>query len=77
MPIFVLVNHLKKLIMKTKQIKSALINGENFGNEAANWYSVCKPSQNIYWIVIGEKNFFFNNIDSVSKKIAQLIKIGN
>jgi hypothetical protein len=32
--------------MTTQEIKTALLEGQNFGNEAANWYSVCKPSEN-------------------------------
>jgi hypothetical protein len=62
--------------MTTQEIKSALLEGQNFGNEAANWYSVCKPSKNLYWIVIGEKNLFCKNIDSAAKRILQLINKG-
>ena len=62
--------------MTTQEIKLALLEGKNFGNEAANWYSVCKPSENLFWIVIGEKNLFCKNIDSAAKRIAQLIKRG-
>ena len=62
--------------MTTQEIKLALLEGKNFGNEAANWYSVCKRSENLFWIVIGEKNLFCKNIDSAAKRIAQLIKRG-
>ena len=62
--------------MKTQEIKQALLEGHNFEVEAANWYSLCKPSQNIYWIVIGERNLFCKNIDSAAKRISQLIKRG-
>jgi len=44
--------------MTSKEIKSALLKGQNFGNEAANWYSVCRPSESLFLIVIGERNLF-------------------
>lgn len=62
--------------MKTKEIKSALLEGKNFGNETANWYSVCRPCENLFWIVIGERNLFCKNIESAAKRISQLIKRG-
>ena len=62
--------------MKTQEIKLQLLNGENFSNESANWYSLCKPSQNIFLIVIREKNIFFKNIDGAAKRISQLLNRG-
>ena len=62
--------------MTTAEIKTALLNGENFQNEIANWYSICNPSQNRFWIVINERNLFCKNIDSAAKRISQLIKKG-
>lgn len=62
--------------MTTKEIKLALLEGKNFGNERADWYSVCKPSENLFWIVICERNLFCKNIESASKRISQLIKRG-
>jgi hypothetical protein len=62
--------------MKTQEIKSELLKGRNFSNEAANWYSVCNNSENLFWIVIGERNLFCKNIDSAAKRISQLIKRG-
>jgi hypothetical protein len=62
--------------MTTQEIKSALLEGKNFGNEVANWYSVCRPSEKIFWIVIGERNLFCKNIESASKRISQLIRRG-
>jgi hypothetical protein len=62
--------------MTTQEIKLALTQGQNFQNEAANWYSVCKPSENLYWIVIAERNVFCKNIDSAAKRISQLINRG-
>lgn len=62
--------------MTAKQIKKQLLEGKNFGNEAANWYSLCKPIENIFLIVIGERNLFCKNINSAAKRISQLIKRG-
>jgi hypothetical protein len=62
--------------MTTQEVKTALLNGENFGNEVANWYSLCKPSENRFWIVIGERNLFCKNIDSAAKRISSLMKRG-
>ena len=62
--------------MTSQEIKSALLAGQNFGNESANWYSVCRPSENLFLIVIGDKNLFCKNIKSASKRIGQLIKRG-
>ena len=66
----------KNKTMTTKEIKSALLKGENFSNESADWYSYCKPSVNLFWIVIGERDLFCKNIDSAAKRISQLIKRG-
>jgi hypothetical protein len=66
----------KRIVMTTKEIKTALLEGKNFGNELANWYSVCKPSENLFWIVIAERNLFCKNIESAAKRISQLIKRG-
>ena len=62
--------------MKAQEIKTALLRGENFGNESSGWQSFCKPSENLYWIVINERNLFCKNIESASKRISQLIKRG-
>jgi hypothetical protein len=62
--------------MTVKQIKQELLNGKNFGNDAANWYSLCKPIENIFLIVIGERNLFCKNIDSAARRIYQLMKRG-
>jgi hypothetical protein len=62
--------------MTSQEIKTALLQGQNFANEAAGWYSVCRPNENMFWIVIGERNLFCKNIDSAAKRISQLIKRG-
>jgi hypothetical protein len=63
--------------MTNKEIKKSLLEGQNFGNEAAGWYSICRPSESLYMIVIGERNLFCKNIDSASKRISKLINTGN
>jgi hypothetical protein len=62
--------------MNTNEIKQALLAGQSFGNESANWHSVCKPSQGLFWIVIGDRNLFCKNIDSMARRISKLINTG-
>jgi hypothetical protein len=62
--------------MTTQEIKSALLEGQNFANESANWFSQCKPSHNLFLIVIAERNLFCKNVDSAAKRISQLLKRG-
>jgi hypothetical protein len=62
--------------MTHQEIKSALLEGQNFENKAANWYSLCVPRRNLFWIVIGERDLFCKNVDSAAKRISQLIKRG-
>jgi hypothetical protein len=62
--------------MTTQEIKEALLDDKQFGNESANWFTLCKASQNLYLIVIKERNLFCKSIDSAAKRISQLIKKG-
>lgn len=62
--------------MTITEIKSKLLNGENFYNESSNWFTLCKPSENRFIIMIGEKIKIYNNINSISKKILKLINKG-
>ena len=62
--------------MKTAAIKSALLNGNQFQNDAANWYSLCKPADNRFILVINEETKIYKNIDSISRRIYQLLKRG-
>ena len=62
--------------MNAAEIKKSLLEGQNFGNESANWYSVCRPNEKLFMIVIGERNLFCKNIESAAKRISQLIKRG-
>lgn len=62
--------------MKT-EIKEALIKGQQFSNETANWYTLINPSKNIFCICFNYENYvYYKNIDSVSKRIVQLINRG-
>ena len=62
--------------MKTQEIKEALLRGENFGNEIANWFSICKPSESRFIISINDRLVFCKSIDGASKRIAQLMNRG-
>lgn len=66
----------KQQAMKVQDIKNALLNGTEFNVEAAGWYTVCKPAKNLFWIIIGEKNIFFNDVDSMARKVCKLLKWG-
>ena len=61
----------------SKEIKLALLNGEQFGNEAANWFTICRIKENLFMLVIDDENIFFNNIDKYARRILKLIKTGN
>ena len=62
--------------MTLNSIKLALLEGQNFGNESANWYTLCKPCDNRFLIVIGERYLSYKNINSATKRIWQLINKG-
>jgi hypothetical protein len=62
--------------MTTIQIKSAILEGKNLGNEVAEWYTLCKPSDNRYMISIKGRILLYKNINSAAKRISQLIKRG-
>ena len=71
--IFVLT---KQKGMTSKDIKAALLNGQNFGNESAGWYTLCKPSEGRFIIVIADKYVFCKSIGSAARRIFQLINRG-
>ena len=62
--------------MTTQEIKLALLKNQNFANELANWFTLCKPSENRFIIVINERYLFCKNIDSAAKRIFKLINKG-
>lgn len=62
--------------MKTKEILKGLLNGEQFGNERGDWIAICKPDQNLFWIIKGGNNFFYKSANALAKRINQLINRG-
>lgn len=60
----------------SKEIKLALLNGEQFANEVAGWFTICRIKENLFMLVIDDENFFYNNIDKYSRRILRLIKTG-
>ncbi len=61
---------------QTKPIVDHLINGGQYENEAANWYTLSKPSDNRRIIVINDEFKFYKNIESYAKRILTLMKRG-
>ena len=59
-----------------KQIKADLTNGVQYGNDAANWCSVVNVEKNRFMLNINEEIKFYKNLDSVAKRINQLINKG-
>lgn len=62
--------------MKVEEIKEQLLQGEQFENPAADWFTICKPSGNLFWIVIRGKDYFYKNIDSAARRIFKLMNTG-
>lgn len=72
--------------MKTSEIKAALENGENFGNDAAGWYTVNKAHENTRCIVFVEGHYkrsmrgdsytFCKDYSSMAKRVFQLMARG-
>lgn len=63
--------------MTTKDIKTAILNGQQFSNEVANWFTVFKPSINVYSICINEQYYSYKNIDSAARRVNKLINYGH
>lgn len=62
--------------MNAKEIKAELLKGAQFANEVVNWFTVCRPGEGVYMIAFPAGNRFYKNIDSYSKRVAQLINRG-
>ena len=62
--------------MTTQNIKTAILQGDQFSNERADWFTVCKPAHNVFSICIREQYFFYKNIDSAARRIKQLMNKG-
>jgi hypothetical protein len=59
-----------------KQIKADLTNGVQYENYVANWYSVINVEQNRFMLNINDEIKFYKNLDSVAKRINQLLNKG-
>ena len=71
-----ITNNQKLKIMTTNEIKTSLTNGVQFCNEVADWFSLVNVSQNRFILVIKDKTKIYKDLDSVSKKISNLLKRG-
>jgi len=58
------------------QIKQDLTNGVQFGNDLANWFSLVNVEKNRFILDINGDTKFYKNLDSVAKRINQLINKG-
>ena len=58
------------------QIKQDLTNGVQFGNDLANWCSLVNVEKNYFILDINGNMKFYKNLDSVAKRINQLINKG-
>ena len=63
--------------MKTSDITNELKSGTQFGNEAANWYTINRPQENFFMLVLNDKNYFFHSITKYAKRVARLMKTGH
>ncbi len=59
-----------------KQIKQDLTNRVQYGNDLANWFSVVNVEKNRFMICINDEMKFYKNLDSVAKRINQLVNKG-
>jgi hypothetical protein len=58
------------------QIKQDLTNGIQFGNDLANWFSLVNVEKNRFILDINGDMKFYKNLNSVAKRINQLINTG-
>lgn len=59
-----------------KQIKADLTNGVQYGNDLVNWVSLVNVEKNRFMLMINDEIKFYKNLDSVSKRINELINKG-
>jgi len=62
--------------MNTQEIKEMILNGQQFSNEQADWYTLSSPENDRRIIVIGGEYRFYKTLNSYAKRISQLIKRG-
>lgn len=63
--------------MTTQEVKIDLQNGEQFGNDVSNWYTLNNPENKLRMIVINDENKFYKTIESYAKRVSQLIRRGH
>ena len=68
---------MKNNTLKIGQIKQDLTNGVQFGNVAANWFSLVNVEKNRFILDINDEIKFYKNLDSVAKRINKLINTGS
>lgn len=61
---------------QVQQIKQDLTNGKQFENELANWFSLVNVEKNYFILAIRGEMKFYKNLNSVAKRIKQLINTG-
>lgn len=59
-----------------QSLKQQIADGGQWGNEVADWFTLFRHKDRMYLIEIRGKNYFYKNIDSAAKRLAQLIKRG-
>ena len=52
------------------------MNGVQYGNDLTNWFSVVNVDKNRFMLNIQDEMKFYKNLDSVAKRINQLINKG-
>lgn len=57
-----------------QDIKDDILKGEQFGNEAANWFTLFRVKDKMFVIYIRDKKYYYKNVDSAAKRVAQLIR---
>lgn len=62
--------------MNTQEIKEMLLDGYQFSNEIADWYTLSKPEEDRRIIVIGGEYRFYKTLNSYARRIFQLTNRG-
>ena len=75
---YTFVTYLNDKTMTAQEIKKELLKGKQtqYGNEAADWFTINRPEENTRIIYFGLEPKFYKTIDSYAKRISQLIKRG-
>lgn len=57
-------------------IKTQIQQGAQYHNEAADWWTIFRPSENFFMICVRGEDKFYKNLDSAARRTAQLLKRG-